>query len=793
MAKAGFWRSATPQRPELLRALILVAVCLPAAAQARDRVIAVTIPATTLDAALLTLARTSGVEIASTESGLRAVRSRPLRGTMTVAAALDTLLAGSGYRAIAFAHGGYRIVAAPRKRLPPPHPRAAPPPRAEAAPADIIVTASKQRVPLLRYPGSLTLIGKATQANGSAAAISDLAAADPILQSTQLGAGRNKVFIRGIADSSFNGTTQSTASVYLDDVQLNASGPDPGLRLYDMQAIEVMEGPQGTLYGAGAIGGVLRLTSNAPVLDRVAAAAGGGVTATQGGAAGFDLSGMLNLPLLDERLALRGVAYGVRDGGYIDDPVRGRAVNRVDTIGGRVALRVQPGPGWRIDVSGAGQRIEAADGQYAETRDSYRRSSRLAQPYRNRFLFGRVVVSKDWDSGLRLVSATGVADYHTRELFDATPRGSSRPAIYTVDNDKLLLSQELRLSRSIPGGPSWLAGVTLVSDNSVLSRALGGPGNPMDIVGVTNVTRAASAFGETTLAVAPALSMTVGGRFTSARVDGEPSATRRPNAYIKGRSTQRIDPTLALSYRLAPDVALFARYQTGFRTGGLAVAQGIGRVANFAPDSIAVGEVGLRRLRSGTTGLGLSVSAATARWRGIQADLLNRRGQPFTTNLGDANIQTLEAAIDWVPVVGLSVAASALYTYNRVRGPVADQSREDNRRLPETPPFAGHAAVDYGWASGRPVEPRVGVTFDYIGRSVLGTGDLLDVSQGRYATLGASAGLRWRRVDVTLGLDNVTNAAANRFAFGNPFGLAARNQVTPLRPRNARLGVSVAW
>jgi len=76
---------------------------------------------------------------------------------------------------------------------------------------------------------------------------------------------------------------------------------------------------------------------------------------------------------------------------------------------------------------------------------------------------------------------------------------------------------------------------------------------------------------------------------------------------------------------------------------------------------------------------------------------------------------------------------------------------------------------------------------------VLGTGDLLDVSQGDYTTLGASAGLRWRNLDLTLGLDNLTDATANRFSFGNPFGLAARNQVTPLRPRNVRIGVSAAW
>ncbi|MGM3151383.1 TonB-dependent receptor plug domain-containing protein, partial [Escherichia coli] len=62
----------------------------------------------------------------------------------------------------------------------------------------------------------------------------------PILQSTQLGAGRDKIFIRGVADSSFNGSTQSTTSTYLDDVQLNYTGPDAGLRLYDIKSVEIL-------------------------------------------------------------------------------------------------------------------------------------------------------------------------------------------------------------------------------------------------------------------------------------------------------------------------------------------------------------------------------------------------------------------------------------------------------------------------------------------------------------------------------------------------------------------------
>ena len=84
--------------------------------------------------------------------------------------------------------------------------------------------------------------------------------------STHLGAGRNKLFIRGIADSSFSGPTQSPVGQYFGDMRTGYSGPDPDLKLVDMQSVEILEGPQGTLYGSGALGGIVLLKPNMPDL-----------------------------------------------------------------------------------------------------------------------------------------------------------------------------------------------------------------------------------------------------------------------------------------------------------------------------------------------------------------------------------------------------------------------------------------------------------------------------------------------------------------------------------------------
>ncbi|GAA0308076.1 hypothetical protein GCM10009087_17630 [Sphingomonas oligophenolica] len=783
------------RRGKAIRASVaaLSLACAPAALLAAD--IRVSISATTLDIALTTLARQSGADIISTEPGLGRIPVKRLDGRMPVRTALDRLLAGTGYRAVAIDATSYRIVRAPAQR---PVPRHHPAPQPAVSPQnDIIVTASKQAVALLRFPGSIVVAGGLSNrsAAGRPADMDDIARTMPVLQNTEFGPGRNKIFIRGIADSSFNGSTQSTASIYFGDVQLGYSGPEPSLNLYDIEQVEVMEGPQGTLYGAGAIGGIIRLTPHAVDLSKPGGSITGGITATSGGAAGGDLSAMVNLPLVDDRAGVRLVGYRVRDGGYIEDRERRLSnINRTDTVGGRIALRVDPGDGWNVDTGGLIQRIDAADAQYAEVgAGPLSRRSTLAQPFHNQLVLGRLVIHKKWNSGLELVSATGVVDMHSGDAYDATRApGFFRPTIYENNDANLLLTHETRLSRSTPGGISWVAGFALLYDQDAQTRSLGPPGNPADIIGVTNVTKSLSAFAEATVPVSPSLSLTFGARVTTARTDGEPSTQPRAEDFVRGRSTRRFDPTAAASWLVAPGLALFARFQSGYRTGGIAVARGIGRVADFRSDSIKVGEVGLRMEREGPTGLTMSAGVSFAHWRDIQADLFNRRGQPYTTNLGNADIVGVEGIGDWVPVRGLHATFAFLYTSNSVDGPLAQSSVLANRHLPETPAFAGNAGLSYEWPVGES-NLSVGASARYVGRSVLGTGDFLDVSQGRYTVIGLSCGWKWRNIDASLAADNLTNRKDNRFALGNPIILGTRDQTTPLRPLNVRAGVAISW
>lgn len=743
------------------------------------------------------LAQQSGVDIASMEPGLDRIPVRGVYGRLSTRKALDRLLSGLPFMARQLDSASFRIV---RRALPPsvswPAKARLPQPQIDST-SDIIVTASKRDSTLLRLPSTVTFIDAGTISDHGATqarSLSDIAGAMPILQNTELGPGRNKIFIRGIADSSFNGPTQSVSSVYFGDIQVGYSGADPDLRLYDVARVEILEGPQGTLYGAGAIGGIIRVTPNPVDLSRNTGMAAGGVTLSDA-RLGYDGNAMLNLVLKPDEVGLRAVAYALRSPGYIDDRARGLAdVNSVRTVGGRIALALEPGDGWSVELGALFQKINAADAQYADGSGDLIRKSAIAQPFRNDIVLGRVVVNRQWDSGLRLTSSTGLVDYGSRDIFDATRNAASvGPTIYKNATNNQFFSHETRIFRTLPNGSSWLIGAAFLRDLDRQQRALGPVSDPVDIIGVTNRTLSLSGFTEGTLALNRALSITAGGRLSWTRMDGEPSAVPRGAALVRGKATLRLDPTIAASWAVAPHMALYARYQSGFRTGGIAVARGVGRVTDFESDSIRVVEAGLRLQPDNPRAPSLSTGMSLARWRAIQADLVDRRGLPYTANIGNAHIVALEGNAHWSPLNGLDGALAALYTFNKATGPLADSSLRENRRLPDTPALSASASLSYRWRGGDSDQFLITGNAQYVGRSVLGTGDYFDISQGRYAVAGLSGSWTHKQYMASLSVDNITNRKDNRFSLGNPFMLATRSQATPLAPLRARVGLSVVW
>jgi len=777
--------------------LIAAAASLPAPARAAERH-AFAIPPGSLAEGLLRFGEQGDVNIGALDPAVGAARTRGVKGMLPVAGALRRLLAGSGFDYVMIDAHTVRILALPRARH-----------RREAAPApalppaasldDIIVTASKRDAPLRDFPGSVDIVdltgsGPGDPAGGEGPGTEAALARLPMISTTNLGPARNKLFIAGVADSSFTGPTQSTAGQYLGEVRLTYNAPDPDLNLYDIQRVEVLQGPQGTLYGAGSLGGIIRLVPSPPVPGVFSASLDGGYSVAGHGAPGNDVEGMINLPLLGGSAAARGVAYRSVAGGYIDDALRGlRNVNRTLTTGGRLSFRLDAGGGWIVDVDAVRHDTSSRDSQYAERGlPPLTRESSIAQPFDNDYTLGGVMVRKNW-GGLDLVSASGFVRHEVKARYDATGYVGTGPAALDQYDTITLLSNETRLSRHYARG-GWVIGASVISDVDRIRRGLGDPDSPPPVNGVSNSTLEAALFGEMNHRVGSRLTVTIGGRLTYTHLSGSPLDDNRVLQVEGERTGTRALPSAGLSWRTSARTLLYLRYQEGYRPGGLALGNGVQEgVQRFHSDRIRTVELGLRYGRPGSDRFTATAAVSGAIWSDIQADLVDALAQPYTANIGDGRILSLEATARWTPTPPFSIEAAIFAADSALKHPAPGFASSNESELPNIPAFGARAGLFYRIALSDRTDLSAGGTLRYVGTSRLGVGPVLDLPQGNYVDSSLGAALEMGGYALSLKLTNVADVRGNRFSLGDPFGVAAGRQITPLRPRTLRFGVHAAF
>ncbi|MFC4254977.1 TonB-dependent receptor domain-containing protein [Croceibacterium xixiisoli] len=793
---------------------------------------AVDLSAGQLDAAIRMLASQTGASIGFRDPALTELRVRPLKGRMMAGEALELLLRGTGAQARRVARGTYLIerAASPSRRTGAPRPRPAPPPPPEPAlpppvqiPHEIIVTASKRDTPLNAYPGGVQIIhgdqlSIADSTRGTGAIESRIAS----VVSTHLGPGRNKLFVRGIADSSFVGPTQATVGQYWGNSRITYSAPDPNLRLFDVSAVEVLEGPQGTLYGAGSLGGVVRVVPHSPELNRTSGSAWGGAAAVWDGQPAVDGGAIVNLPVVEGKLAFRALAFGSVEGGYIDDIGRGvNDINSVTTAGGRAALRFQPNDDFTIDLSVVGQRIKGDDSQYAEREaGDLARNGTMAQPYRSDYWLTDLVVRRQFGD-IEWLSSLGYARQNVFETFEgvaladaampALPPERNAPATaYSQTVDIAMLTFESRLARRGPDGTGWLIAASLLKNEADSRRSMGSSA----LTGVTNKIEEATLYGEATLEPIRRVNLTLGGRLTHASLSGQSADVLEALAFRNDpearaqRNETLFLPSAALAYRATDRLTLFARYQQGFRPGGIAVRQDY--IQRFKGDRVTTSEAGGRFT---SDSFDLAVTGSWTRWRNIQADLIDGFGFPTTANIGDGEVLSAGLSGHWRPVRGLELDAAVYLNDSKVtRTDVSIMAYYQDIRQVEggsVLPTTAVAIRDDRLPNVADATARVGFRYDmfltqdydltlagharYVGQSTLGIGPVLEKLQGDYLDTGLDLRVGNDRRGLSLSLTNLLNSRGNRFALGSPFMLYDREQITPLRPRSVRIGFDMAF
>jgi iron complex outermembrane recepter protein len=751
------------------------------------------LPPGPLAAAVAALSAKSGVSIGAADPRLLAIPLPALHLKGTPAALLASLARRAGVTAVPAGAQGWRIV-----------PRATPPavpPRGEAAStpvAAVIVQAAKRPERLEDYPAEIVRIAGADLGRyGATPDTAALTAHVPILTSTDWGAGQEKLFLRGVSDSSFTGTSPTLVGEYLGDQPLTYDAPDPDLRLYDIDSVEVMAGPQGALYGDGALGGLIRIEPNAPVANDTAGSVWAGGINTAHGGDGGDGGGEVNLPLADDRLALRVVGYAAEDPGYIRDLGQMKNdVNKTDTWGGRATLRWWLGDGWRIDLGAVAQRIDNRDAAYADAADPpYTRSAPFAQPSDNLFLAENLTVAgRIGDVDFR--STTGLVDQSLGQRYEALRVGDLSDQFDDVAQPQQL-TQETRLSGAT-ATTTWVVGASYVLGTETDTRDIGLSKAPVQIGRLHEQRSELTGYGEATQKLGHGLSATLGLRDASVGQSGEAAINASPFdilAPLRVASTvvrSRIDdgedhllPSAALSYQVTGQTMLFVRYGQGFRPGGLTLGVDSQR---FTGDSISTLEAGVRRGVAGVDRVALTLTGAVGQWRNIQADLLDGLGMPEIVNIGNGQVSSLDASAAVRIAAGLSLSASGFLLSSRLDPTPAIAQQGAAGALPNVAQDGGAVSLDYrGMLAGaRPWQ--AGLRVQHVGPSVLGVGPLLDRTQGDYTTVALGGGVRFGVTDVVLSVSNLFDYRGDVFAIGTPLALT-QPDVTPLRPRTVRLGV----
>ena len=730
-----------------------------------------------------------------------------LVGILTLEEALGRLLAG--------APCSYRILDPRTVRIGPraQSRRAEGGPRAPTLVSELLVTATKRPASVSRLPASVSVIPHdQIETTGSADVTHATGQLSGVL-TTNLGPGRDKLILRGLSDGAFTGRARSTVGSYLDDAAINYNAPDPDLQLVDVERIEVIHGPQGALYGAGALSGVFRIVPRKPDMTGFAFGLAGLSANTDGGSPSREIEGYVNIPLSRDVAALRIVAYRDLQGGYIDNArLRLSNVDRTVREGGRAALRLQPSDNWQLDLSATAQRLRSNDTQYTTPNAGPTgRLSRVQEGHKNDFSEAAATLRGElgWSSlrsSIAVVDHSFASQYDASAVLDLFGADPSDLGVYYERTRISMVSQDTVLRSSRPGPLNWMIGVYSVVSIEKSPSALDfqSPRGVLERVYAEHRRdrlRESAVYGEASYLFAPRWTFSMGGRlFTSDVKTQSVVDARSPPGVSRSvrnkRDFQGFSPKLSIQRDLASGGIVYALFSEGYRSGGFNTGSFTfpfrsGR-QTFSPDRLLNYELGLKT-RFFDRRLNVRGAVFFDQWKKIQTDQYRPSGLAYTANLGDAQINGLETEVAYDFDFGLSVQANALIASARITQANLDLVPQLITGLPSVPKFSGGLVAVYQHPLPMNLTLRLIGETGYVGASATSFDASKQTRMGQYAQTKLSAQVAGRAWSATLFVSNPMNDAGNTFAYGNPFTFGQVRQSTPLRPRTVGLRLAANY
>ncbi len=587
---------------------------------------------------------------------------------------------------------------------------------------EVMITATKRATSLEDTPLPVTAITSDALEKMGVAGFEDYFAAVPNLSMVDIGPGQKRYSLRGV-----QGPGEAQVGLYYDEIpvtgppgeSLDSGSQQPDIKLWDVERIEVLRGPQGTLYGSGSMGGTIRVISKQPDPTRTEFALSGLLSSTAGGGMNYETRGMANFPLVEDRLALRLTGYYVDYDGFIDNDRLGTSkINTEETYGGRASLL------WNIDeasslTAAAYYQTMSTGGAYEFNRaitssDTNLKSDRFVpQPYDDLIKLYNITYNREF-SGADLVVSLSRYDRRTVDQRDVTPSvaneiaaGMGEPASCTIrtlqncsqayideisgsipiaiksDGGVNSTTFEARLVSDADGAFRWTTGIFYQDRESLFRNAFGvrDPDDP----GVTTFllysrentrkNKLQAVFAETEYDLTERLTGIAGLRWSRYEIKEEqwtlwsdfpPFGPPIYEPVFRGdldSSEDNLTPKLSLSYELSDDAKAYVLYSEGFRSGGPNPPGGNQDVPPFKADSTKNYEIGLK-----TTWLDgaavFNIALFRIDWKDIQVVVDDITGSfDFITNFGEAEINGFELDASYrVPNTGFTFSGQLSLT-----------------------------------------------------------------------------------------------------------------------------------
>ena len=785
------------------------------------------VPAGNLRTALDSFARQSGRAVVYQADQVATARSRGFRGFASAENALDTILANSGFvarkqssGAIAIVRGTLPLAAADMNDLE--GSGGGEPPISE-----IVVTASKRTERLIDVPLAVSVVRAEELSRTGAVRLEDYAATAPgvSVSNASVGGGQTQVIIRGI--STGIGGNPVTAA-YIDNTpitsatQLGSGSFFPDFDPADLERVEFLRGPQGTLYGAASLGGLVKYVTRKPSFDELSGRAEIGFTKADPGNAGALVRARVNAPL-GANVATTVSGFYRQDPGFIDNTLTGaRDENSARTFGGRAALAFSPGDDLSLQASVLHQNL-ANDANaliYTDaTGQPLSGDLQIARPKGNDFLrtlFTLYDFTADASFGnVQLVSTTSYSVQKIDSAFDYTPlvgalvdsiaglpTGTFGTPIDTSADTKKF-TQELRAQSRGEGFLGWQIGAFYTREKSLIvqevvptltqsgTRVTGQFGlPPLGRASLPGLYREIAGFGNVTLNFTPRLSVTGGLRYGEYKLESvtDFSGLLFGSTLESARSTDnKLTYLLSPLFRASDDLSFYGRVATGYRPGGPNL---IANPASFGPDTVTSYEIGAKGDLAGRL-LTFDVAAFLIDWNEIQIQQqkIGAGGVPvnFIDNVGQARSKGAEGAIAFRPAAGLTVDFNVSYTDARLSNTTSLGAAGE--RLPFSSKWAGQLGINYRTYISNDWSAFTGASVRHVG-SRLGqfTGSALvpRVQLPAYETIDVNAGIERDGFTVSAFVRNLVDERGYTGAFD--FGVF--RSVSVLQPRTFGLNLA---